>query len=197
MPSFFQHKKYLLATAGLLAVFTIPYNCQVAENSNKGQFEKRLPKVVDFNFHVKPILSDRCFKCHGPDANKREADLRFATQEGAFAALGDNKDHFALAPGDAEKSTLVQRIYNTDPDDIMPPPESNLSLTEYEKSILKKWIEQGAEWKSQWSYLPLTKPNLPKIKTQDWVINEIDYFILEKFTIFFKFLIFLFPTNNF
>ena len=180
MSTFFQHKKHWLAVLGLLAVLTIPYNCQVTETTNKGNEEKRLPEVVDFNFHVKPILSDRCFKCHGPDANKREADLRFDTKEGAFVLLGDNKDHYAIVPGDVEKSALVQRIYNTNPDDMMPPPESNLSLNEYEKAILKKWIEQGAEWKNHWSFLPLDKPDMPKVKNQEWVKNEIDLFILSR-----------------
>ena len=165
---------------GLLVIFTIPYNCQVAETTSKGTGEKRLPEVVDFNFHVKPILSDRCFKCHGPDANTREADLRFDTKEGAFAALGENKDRFAIVAGDIEKSALVERIYHNDPDEIMPPPESNLTLNDYEKAILKKWIEKGAEWKTHWSFLPLEKPVLPKVKNKGWVNNEIDHFVLAR-----------------
>ncbi len=180
MSAFFQNKKFYLAVVGLLAIFTLPYNCHVAETTSKGNSEKRLPEVVDFNFHVKPILSDRCFKCHGPDANTREADLRFDTKEGAFAALGENKDHYAIVAGDVKKSTLIERIYNSDPDDMMPPPESNLSLNEYEKAILKKWIKQGAEWKTHWSFLPLEKPHLPKVKNAAWVRNEIDHFILAR-----------------
>jgi hypothetical protein len=180
MGYFFQNKKHWVAALGLLAIFTIPYNCQVAETSSTSASEKRLPEIVDFNFHVKPILSDRCFKCHGPDANKREADLRFDTREGAFAALGENKDHYAIVPGDVEKSTLVKHIYSADPDELMPPPESNLSLTDFEKAILKKWIEQGAEWKTHWSFLPLTKPELPTVKNDDWTNNEIDLFILAR-----------------
>jgi len=180
MTTFSQHKKHWLAALCLLAILTIPYNCQVTETSNKGNSEKRLPDVVDFNFHVKPILSDRCFKCHGPDAETREAGLRFDIKDGAFAALGDEKDHFAIVPGDVEKSTIIWRIYNEDPDDMMPPPESNLTLTDYERSVLKKWVEQGAEWKTQWSYLPLKNPGLPTVKNQDWVINDIDRFVLAK-----------------
>ncbi len=180
MSAFFQNKKFYLAVVGLLAIFILPYNCQVAETTSKGISEKRLPDIVDFNFHVKPILSDRCFKCHGPDANAREADLRFDTKKGAFAALGENKDHYAIVAGDVEKSALIERIFNSDPDEMMPPPESNLSLNEYEKAILKKWIEQGAEWKTHWSFLPLEKPHLPKVKNTAWANNEIDYFILAR-----------------
>ena len=180
MANILKHKKHWLAALGLLAVLTIPYNCQVTETTNTGDAEKNLPDIVDFNFHVKPILADRCFKCHGPDANTREADLRFDTKEGAFAALGDAKDRHAIVAGDVENSLLVQRIFNSDPDDMMPPPESNLSLNDYEKNVLKKWIEQGAEWKTHWSFLPLKKPELPKVKNEGWVKNGIDHFVLAR-----------------
>ncbi len=137
-----------------------------------------IPDLIDFNFHVKPILSDRCFKCHGPDENSREAGLRLDTPEGAFAALGESKDHYAIIPEKVEESTLVDRIFTSDPIEVMPPPSSNLTLSENEKIILKKWIAQGAEWKSHWSFLPLEKPELPNVKDQEWANNEIDYFIL-------------------
>lgn len=173
-------RKIWIAAVGLLLFFTLPYQCQVAEEGSSSQSEKRLPEVVDFNFHVKPILSDRCFKCHGPDVKTREAGLRFDTQEGAFAALGDKKDHHAIVAGDASKSTLIYRIYSDDPEDVMPPPESNLTLSDYERAILKKWVEQGAEWKTHWAYLPLEKPSLPVVQQEDWVRNEIDRFILAR-----------------
>ena len=180
MIGYFSNRKLHLATICLFVIFTIPYNCKIEKTTQARTEKSSLPEVVDFNFHVKPILSDRCFKCHGPDANSREADLRFDTQEGAFAALGDNQDHYAVVAGDAQKSTLVERIYTDDPDDVMPPPESNLSLNDYEKEILKRWIEQGAEWKTHWSFLPLSDPTLPKVKKESWVQNEIDFFILAR-----------------
>ena len=141
---------------------------------------RQIPQQVDFNFHIKPILSDRCFTCHGPDEKTREAGLRLDTEAGAFAALGEKKDHFAIIAGDVEQSTLIHRIYSDDPDDIMPPPESNLSLSNYEKELLKKWIEQGAEWKDHWAFLPLEKPALPKVNNPEWCNNEIDHFILAR-----------------
>ena len=137
-----------------------------------------IPQVVDFNFHVKPILSDRCFKCHGPDKNSVEAGLSFARQEDAFAALGDKLDHYAIVPGDVESSTLVSRIYSELPEEVMPPPESNLSLTDREKAILRRWIEQGAEWKSHWAFSPPRAPELPVVTHEDWVRNPIDRFVL-------------------
>jgi len=137
-----------------------------------------IPDVIDFNFHVKPILSDRCFKCHGPDPQTREAGLALHSEELAFAALGKEKDHYALVAGDTEASTLIQRIYSEDPQEMMPPPESNLSLTEREKSILKAWVAQGAVWKKHWAFLPPELPELPDITNKDFAKNEIDYFIL-------------------
>ncbi|MCG8326077.1 MAG: PSD1 and planctomycete cytochrome C domain-containing protein [Chitinophagales bacterium] len=142
-------------------------------------FNQSLPDRVDFNFHIKPILSDRCFTCHGPDANTREAGLRLDTKEGAFAALGDDKDHYAIISGDVENSTLIQRIFSDNPDDIMPTPESNLTLTDFEKKLLKKWVEQGAEWKEHWSFLPIKKAEIPQV-SEGQINNPIDNFVLAK-----------------
>jgi hypothetical protein len=140
--------------------------------------EEGIPEQIDFNFHVKPILSDRCFKCHGPDPQTREGGLALHTEELAFAALGKEKDHYALVAGDTEASTLVQRIYSADPQEVMPPPESNLTLTEREKSILKAWVAQGAEWKKHWAFLPPDLPEVPTVENIAFVKNEIDHFIL-------------------
>ncbi len=138
-----------------------------------------LPDVVDFNFHVKPILSDRCFKCHGPDEAKRDAGLGLHEEAAAFAALGDAKDHFAIVPGKPEQSTLIARIYSADPTEAMPPPESNLSLSEWEKAVLKKWIAQGAEWKAHWAFTPPVAPAVPAAGA-GWAVNDIDRFLYEK-----------------
>ena len=149
---------------------------------------EQLPDIVSFNFHIRPILSDRCFKCHGPDERKREAGLRFDTQEGAFAALGDSlsigegrgEAHYAIVPGHPEQSTLVQRIFSANPDSVMPSPDSHLSLSVFEKKLLKKWIEQGAKWEKHWAFTAPQKPDLPKVKNKKWTRNEVDFFILQK-----------------
>ncbi|MCR9289219.1 MAG: PSD1 and planctomycete cytochrome C domain-containing protein [Bacteroidetes bacterium] len=161
----------------ILSLGFLPYGCQ---NTDEKSMQKAVPDIVDYNFHVKPILSDRCFTCHGPDENTREGDLRFDTEEGMFAALGKEKDHFAIVPGDIVKSTLVDRMYTENPDDMMPPPESNLTLEAYEKEILKKWIEQGAKWKKHWSFLPIEKPDIPTVQNEDWIQNDIDNFVLSQ-----------------
>ena len=138
-----------------------------------------IPEQIDFNFHVKPLLSDRCFKCHGPDDKTREAGLRFDTEEGLFAALTESEG-FAIVPGEVEKSQLIHRIRSTDPDELMPPPESNLSLNDTEIEILTRWIEQGAEWKEHWAFTKPVQAAFPVVDQESWPRNEIDHFVLSR-----------------
>lgn len=143
-------------------------------------FQANLPEKVDFSIHIKPILSDRCFICHGPDKNAVEGNLSLQSAEEAYKALGENLDRYAIVPGDSEKSEVVRRIFAEDLGAIMPPPESNLILTEYEKQLLKKWIEQGAEYKEHWAFIKPEKPEIPQTQDDIWVSNEIDAFTLKK-----------------
>ena len=136
-----------------------------------------LPETIDFNFHVRPILSDRCFSCHGPDEKSRKADLRLDLEDAAFEALTSGNGR-TIIPGNTAKSQLVQRILSDDPAVVMPTPESKLSLSETEKAILVKWIEQGAEWKDHWAFIPIEKPQAPKVSTA--TENPIDQFIAQK-----------------
>ena len=138
-----------------------------------------LPETVDFNFHVRPILSDRCFHCHGPDENARDSDLRLDVEEAILAAIPDT-EKFAVVAGHPEKSELVRRILSDDPEQVMPTPESNLSLTAEEKATLVKWIEQGATWKSHWAFTTPTKTELPDVEQTSWPRNEIDFYVLKK-----------------
>ena len=142
--------------------------------------EEAIPDVVDFNFHVRPILSDRCFKCHGPDANKREANLRLDTEEGAFAALKDDPSRHVIVPGDPMASALYTRIVSADTSEMMPPPSSNLSLSKREIAILKKWIDQGAKYKKHWAFIAPVKSTVPDIDDEYNPRNEIDHFIFKK-----------------
>jgi Protein of unknown function (DUF1553)/Protein of unknown function (DUF1549)/Planctomycete cytochrome C len=141
-----------------------------------------VPDQVDFNWHVRPILSDRCFKCHGPDEKKRQAGLRLDTEAGAMAALPPDSAHldaparYAIVPGRPDQSELVRRIFSTHPDTIMPTPESHLVLTDAEKQILRRWIEQGAKWKQHWAFAPPVRPELPAGSAQ----HPIDAFIQDK-----------------
>ncbi|MEP0710656.1 PSD1 and planctomycete cytochrome C domain-containing protein [Algoriphagus sp.] len=133
---------------------------------------------ISYNFHIRPILSDKCFACHGPDANKRESDLRLDTEAGAYAALKDDPSQFVIKPGNLEESTVYHRIISEDPGELMPPPESNLALSDREVQLIKRWIEQGAKYEPHWAFVKAEKPLLPE--ESDWTINEIDRFTLKK-----------------
>ncbi|MEM9686537.1 MAG: PSD1 and planctomycete cytochrome C domain-containing protein [Bacteroidota bacterium] len=142
--------------------------------------ERKLPETISFSFHVKPILSDKCYTCHGPDNETREAGLRFDNEEGAFTPLGEHKDRYAITRGDVEKSEMIKRIYTSEPHKLMPPPEANLSLSQHEKEVLKKWIEEGAEWDTHWAFKTPEKALIPEVMEKYRTNNEIDNFILKK-----------------
>lgn len=170
----------LLVFIPVLVVYGCNTGVQTSETTANNDINGRIPDKIDFTFHVKPILSDRCFKCHGPDKNAIEGGLSLNKAEDAYMALGKNKDHYAIVPGDVEKSELVNRLYTTDESLMMPPPESNLTVTKYEKEILKKWIEQGAEYKEHWAFIAPEKPIVPKTSNTTWAQNEIDQFVLSQ-----------------
>src|SRR5579871_708784 len=116
-----------------------------------------IPQTIDFNRDVRPILSDNCYFCHGPDKNKRKADLRLDTHDGIFSTI---KDHHIVVPGKIADSELFRRVTASDPQERMPDPHSNKRLSDREIAILKKWIEQGAPWEGHWAYL---KPQRPPV----------------------------------
>ncbi len=138
-----------------------------------------LPQEVSYNFHIRPILSDRCFKCHGPDARQRKADLRLDMEANAFAALKKNPGAHALVAGKPNQSEVFMRISTKDTSEVMPPLSSNLSLSNFEISLIKKWIEQGAKYEPHWALIPPKTQAVPTSKS-DWPKNEIDHFILAK-----------------
>jgi hypothetical protein len=143
--------------------------------------ENALPEVVSYNFHIRPILSDKCFKCHGPDVAKVEANLRLDKPEFAFAALTETKGAFAIVPGKPEESEVYKRIISTDSSYMMPLPEAHLgALSPFEVALFKKWIRQGAKYEPHWAFQKPAKTALPEVKKRDWVKNEIDYFILNR-----------------
>lgn len=132
---------------------------------------------IEFNRDIRPILSDNCFFCHGPDAAERKANLRLDMEADALADLGG---YAAIVKGDAEASELVARIFDHDPDFIMPPPESSRRLTEEQKELLKQWIAEGAAWQQHWAFEKPVKRELPKASVKDWPVNGIDHFVLRK-----------------
>jgi hypothetical protein len=127
--------------------------------------------TVDFNRDIRPILSDKCIFCHGPDKKHRGADLRLDIEESA-------KD-FAIAEHDPDDSALIERIESKDRSELMPPPESGKKLTEQEKQLLRRWIDEGAVWSEQWAYVAPAKHAIPSVDS-DWPLNWIDQFILDR-----------------
>ena len=130
---------------------------------------------VSFNNDIRPLLSNHCYRCHGPDEKSRKARLRLDIESIAFSKLESGKR--AFSPGSLYKSESANRIIHKDPNIVMPPPEANLALTNREKAIIFKWIEQGAEWKEHWSFLPVQDISNPLSNNFN---NPIDYFVSKK-----------------
>ena len=148
---------------------------------NKSSGPGDLPDEVSYNFDIRPILSDKCSACHGPDANKRKAGLRLDQPESAFAALKEHPGAHALVAGRPDLSQVFLRIASKDTESIMPPASSNLpSLTPHEIALVEKWIKQGARYEKHWAFTVPKKLPLPAVGRKDWPQNEIDYFILQK-----------------
>ncbi len=138
-----------------------------------------LPQEIDYNLHVKKILSDKCFSCHGPDAKKQKAGLRLDLADEAYAKTTESGLK-AIKPGKIARSELVYRILSEDPEYRMPEPTSHLNLSNYEKAVLVKWIEQGAKYKPHWAFIKPEKQAPPSVKNASWCKNDLDKYILEK-----------------
>jgi len=126
---------------------------------------------VNFDRDIRPILSDRCYLCHGPDAATREADLRLDVREDALGVL---------SPKMPDDSELLRRIMTDDADEIMPPPDSNLSLSKRERQLIAAWIKQGAEWKQHWAFAARATPSPPNVHSKELVAGAIDRFLLSR-----------------
>jgi len=134
-------------------------------------------ETIQFNRDIRPILSSNCFDCHGFDANHRKGDLRLDTFEGATS---DHNGSVAVKPGDIAGSELWNRILSDDPDVVMPPPSSKKSLTPAQKDLIRRWIEQGAQYQKHWAFESPVAGEAPAINRVDWVRNPVDAFILHR-----------------
>src|SRR5436190_17651904 len=126
---------------------------------------------IQFNRDIRPIITENCFACHGPDKNQRKAKLRLDVREIAL-------ERGAIVPGKPSESKLVDHIFASDPDEIMPPQKTQKRLAAAQKELLKEWIAQGAEYEPHWAYIPLKRPAIPSTRETQWVRNPIDAFIL-------------------
>ncbi len=154
-----------LACAAALVLFAWP----------SGLFAGKDLGGVDFARDIRPLLSDNCFACHGPDAKQRKADLRLDTREGALVYIDGTS---AVVPGKPSESELVRRVTTDDEDDLMPPPDSGKKLDATQKALLQRWIAEGAEYELHWSYKPVTRPMPPRVKNGSFILNDIDRFVL-------------------
>ncbi|RYY60765.1 MAG: DUF1553 domain-containing protein, partial [Chitinophagaceae bacterium] len=169
----------------LLTIFTVlclaAYLLQACLHSGDGP--GTMAAVADnpsYNFDIRPILSDKCFACHGPDANKRAAGLRLDLPEEAYNALKENPGAYALVPGIPDHSQVYLRISTTDTSMIMPPANSNLKLSEEEIGLIKNWIKTGARYEKHWAFTPPKAGPLPVVEQTAWPRNGIDHFVLHK-----------------
>jgi len=141
----------LAAIIAILCPIALLPIAESSDSSKNAQAAVDQIEDIEFNRHIRPILSNNCFFCHGPDKEKREGDLRLDIREDAIEA-------FAFVPGNTEDGELLHRIFSDDPNEVMPEPKSNKLLTETEKLLLKRWIAEGAVYESHWSYNPVKRP---------------------------------------
>ncbi len=170
----------ILGLLWLIVLSLITSSCQPNIPSEIQAELTNLPEKLDFNIHVKPILSDRCYACHGPDQAKREAGLRLDEAQAAYASLPDHPDKVAITPKNLRKSEAFHRIVSSDPERMMPPPTSELHLNARDKAILIRWMQEGAVYQPHWAFTPPRLPQIPSVQDHEWPRNEIDQFILKK-----------------
>ena len=126
--------------------------------------------TIDYNRDIRPILSENCYACHGPDKNTRKARLRLDIKDEALKAMRDGGH--AIVPGDVDKSRVIERLVAEDEEERMPPADSGKKLTKEQIDLLTRWVAQGAPWKEHWSFIPATRPALPAVKNAAWPRND-------------------------
>lgn len=161
------------ARASVVAALVVTVGATVGESRVSPD-----PILIDFTRDIRPILSNNCFKCHGPDEATRQAGLRLDTRDGAVAALRSGA--FAVTPGDPASSELLARVLHVDDGRRMPPPETGRTLSGGEIDLLRRWIEQGAEYQPHWAFVPPVRAEPPAVRQHDWPTNFIDHFVLSR-----------------
>lgn len=161
-------------------IITILSSCGVDLPKEVAIEYDNLPQELDFNVDVKPILSDKCYACHGPDKGKIVAGLQLHEANTAYAELPESPGKFAIVPSNLKNSEFYHRIMSEDPEVIMPPTTFNVPLSAKEKAVLIKWIEDGAKYQPHWAFKPLEPEKVPNIKNDKWANNDIDNFIVSR-----------------
>src|SRR5262249_20797046 len=135
-------------------------------------------RTVGYRRDILPLLSDRCFKCHGPDSATRKAGLRLDREDAATAELDSGAK--AIVPGKADGRGLVRRIFSDDSAEMMPPPDSGKHLSATERDVLKHWVQEGAKYEKHWAFVAPVRPPVPNVQQRDLVRNPIDTFVLAR-----------------
>ena len=135
----------------------------------------RAGEAIDYNRQVLPILSDHCYRCHGPDEGSRKAHLRLDTREGAFRV---KEGRAVIAPGHGDASELISRITNPNPEKLMPPPDAHRKLTPAQIETIRAWVDQGAKWATHWALIAPARPPVPEVSDDGWPRNAVDHFVL-------------------
>ncbi|BAM86980.1 hypothetical protein S58_09690 [Bradyrhizobium oligotrophicum S58] len=143
-------------------------------------YGEELPDVISYNTDVRPILSQNCFRCHGPDAAARKAGLRLDVPESAYAELPKHHGAYPIVPGKPRNSELLRRLAASDPDERMPPPDTHLSVSKREVALLERWVQQGARYERHWAFIPPSKSVLPRTPWDTRANNEIDRYVYGK-----------------
>src|SRR5882672_1995737 len=169
--------KHRMPALARLTALTLLAVCSIGAALAASAKKQSVTEPVDFSSQIRPLISSKCFSCHGPDESSRKAKLRLDLRDEAIKV---HKGTRAIVPGDAASSELVRRITATDPDDIMPPPKTGRTLSAVEIDLLKRWIQQGAPYSPHWSFVKPQREVLPAVKMKSWPRNAIDYFILTK-----------------
>ena len=162
--------RFLIPVAALVWIGTQSGSFAVSEDSVRSE-------RVSFDQQIRPILSDTCFQCHGPDEKNREADLRLDRKDSAFEKRAG---HRVVVPKKPLESDLYLRVSTDDSDERMPPADSGRSLSEDDIELIRRWIEQGAEWQEHWAFVRPQSPELPRVSQPEWCDTEIDRFILAR-----------------
>ncbi len=169
-----------LGLAGIAALWFCVAGGFAAPSASEPLRADALPATVTFNRYIRPILSDKCFACHGPDINKRISGMRLDKQNEAFGPMPKHPTQHAFVPGHPEQSWAYIRMTSKDPTEAMPPPTYHRTINDYERALINKWIQQGAKWQEHWAFVKPVRPTPPVVQNTTWPHNDIDNFILAR-----------------
>ena len=167
-----------VALAAAAAPFVSRRRAEPAAGTARRAAAMALPDTISFNEHIRPIFVNNCFRCHGSDPGSRKAELRLDRPEFAFAPRANGQP--VIVKGDPGQSALVRRITSTDPEKVMPPPETHKTLEPREKALLERWIKEGAQYQPHWAFIKPERATPPEVREADRVRNPIDRFVVAR-----------------